>query len=206
MPELLALATGRPSPAEKLALLKTIQQGLQERGEGLGEDLRRAAPELAGSMLASKTPEETGPGHRGRPRLPVPRCAARAEGDRRPQGHDGHTAASKPCKASWSSTRQGPGRYWPGCSATSSALDELRENAAMLLANQEIGEARAAHCRGSTHRAGAAPGHPGRAPGTQKGRRGGPTDGHRGRQGLGTAAPGSPDHHRPGELGYSPRL
>src|SRR5206468_10465757 len=59
MPELLAFVTGRPSPAEKLALLKTIQQGLQERGEGLGEDLRKAARELAGSMLASRNVDET---------------------------------------------------------------------------------------------------------------------------------------------------
>ena len=59
MPELVALAVAekRP-PAERLELLKAIQQGTQERGLALDESSRRLAARLAGQLLGSRQPSE----------------------------------------------------------------------------------------------------------------------------------------------------
>jgi putative heme-binding domain-containing protein len=59
MPALVALAeSAKRPPAQQLELLKTIQQGAQERGSALDESGRRAAAELAGRLLASRDPGE----------------------------------------------------------------------------------------------------------------------------------------------------
>ena len=59
MPELVALAVAdkRP-PAERLELLKSVQQGTQERGLALDESSRRLAARLAGQLLTSRQPSD----------------------------------------------------------------------------------------------------------------------------------------------------
>jgi putative heme-binding domain-containing protein len=54
MPDLVALAvTEKRTPAQRLELLKAIQQGAQERGAGLDEQSRRVATSLAKQLLGS---------------------------------------------------------------------------------------------------------------------------------------------------------
>ena len=59
VPELVALAVADKRPeAERLALLKAVQQGTQERGLALDESSRRLASALAGRLLSSKQPND----------------------------------------------------------------------------------------------------------------------------------------------------
>jgi putative heme-binding domain-containing protein len=141
--DLLSIVAGRPSPAEKLALLKSIQQGLQERGDDLGEDLRRAARDLAGSMMDSKSPEETVLGievardFTFRDALPqLKRIVDRKGGPGVPR--------IEALKAIVVLDPSGARSLLTRMLVDESLSRELRESAAMLLANQEGGEARAA--------------------------------------------------------------
>ncbi len=59
MPALVALAESvKRVPAEQLELLKSIQQGAQERGSTLDQSARRLAAQLAGRLLAAREPGE----------------------------------------------------------------------------------------------------------------------------------------------------
>lgn len=137
---LLRLAAARTSPAEKLALLKRVQQGLQERGEGLGDDLRKAARELAGSMLASRSPEETVLGievvrdFRFRDELP----ALKGIVERKSPAGGPRTEA---LKAIVVLDPAGSRALLTRSLGDDTLPRELRETAAMLLANQEGAEA-----------------------------------------------------------------
>ena len=103
MPELVALAVSeKRRPAERLELLKAIQQGAQERGLALDESSRRLAARLAGQLLGSTQPSDVtlgidvvrdfqfrdmqaGPEESDRP--PRPRRAAPHARDGGPDGH-----------------------------------------------------------------------------------------------------------------------
>ena len=54
------LAAGDRPPGHRLALLRLIQQGFQERGEPLGDPLRREARKLIDALLASRKAEDLG--------------------------------------------------------------------------------------------------------------------------------------------------
>ena len=57
MPELVALAVAKKrQPADRLTLLKAVQQGAQERGLALDESSRHLAARLARELLGSKRP------------------------------------------------------------------------------------------------------------------------------------------------------
>ena len=59
MPEVVALAVSeKRRPADRLKLLKAIQQGAQERGLRLDESSRRLAARLATELLGSRQPGE----------------------------------------------------------------------------------------------------------------------------------------------------
>ena len=206
MPELLALADGPAVACREARAPEGDPAGLAGAGRRRWtRSCGRPRGELAGSLLASKDADEVGLGievardFQFRDALPdAAGASSTASGCRR-------RTAVEALKAIVALDPAGSRSLLARVLGDAAAPRELRENAAMLLANQESG-------RGPGRRLEALPTAPARlqtaiaaAPGRSEGGRRGAPDADRGRQGVGPAAPGAADHDRPGELGHPRR-
>ena len=135
---------GDRAPANRLALLQAIQQGTQERGEPLDAEVRKLAGELCRKLLARAERRSGWRRDPGRGRFPARRADSRSQGGRQP-GRSGRVPPRRgPAGHRGDRSLAGSGAApRPACRSAAASLD-VRESAAISLANLERPEAQAA--------------------------------------------------------------